>query len=170
MIWYPKKLSREQMAERRRAGFELLKRKRLSQRAIAEKLGLSEAAVSQWHKVLSKEGMKGAKAKRASGRPAKLGQEQQQQLLVILRQGAKQAGFVSERWTQARVLKVLEKTFGVCYHFRSIGRLLKGLGWSLQQPRVQAHERNEDLIRAWLKQDWPGIKKSTTTRRRHRIY
>ena len=104
------------------------------------------------------------------GRPAKLGQEEQEQLLAILKQGAKQAGFVSERWTQARVLKVLEKTFGVHYHFGSVGRLLKGLGWSVQQPQGQARERDEDLIRAWLKQDWPGIKKSTTTRRRHRIY
>ena len=170
MAWYPKQLTRAQLAERRQEGFELLKRKRLSQRAIAEKLRVSEAAVSQWQKVLSEEGMKGAKAKRASGRPAKPGQEEQEQLLAILKQGAKQAGFVSERWTQARVLKVLEKTFGVHYHFRSVGRLLKGLGWSVQQPQGQARERDEDLIRAWLKQDGPGIKKSTTTRRRHRIY
>ena len=67
MAWYPKQLTRAQLAERRQEGFELLKRKRLSQRAIAEKLRVSEAAVSQWQKVLSEEGMKGAKAKRASG-------------------------------------------------------------------------------------------------------
>ncbi|MGL4612293.1 MAG: helix-turn-helix domain-containing protein, partial [Trueperaceae bacterium] len=77
MTWYPKRLTREQEAERRRQGFELLKQKRLSQRAIAQRLGVSEAAVSQWHKVLSQEGLKGAKARVASGRPAKLARTQQ---------------------------------------------------------------------------------------------
>jgi transposase len=170
MTWYPKQLTRAQLADRRRKGFDLLKRKHLSQKAIAKRLGVSEAAVSQWHKVMSGEGMKGAKARVASGRPAKLGIEEQEQLLAILKRGAKQAGFNSERWTQARVLKVIEKTFGVHYHFRSIGRLLKRLGWSVQQPQAQARERDEDLIQAWLKQDWPRIKKSTAIRRRHRIY
>jgi transposase len=170
MAWYPKELTRAQLAERRQKGFELLKRRRLSQRAIAEKLGVSEAAVSQWQKRLHQEGRKGAKSKRVSGRPAKLSEAEQAQLLEILSQGSKQAGFVSERWTQARVLSVLETTYGVAYHFRSIGRLLKGLGWSVQQPQAQARERDEELIRAWLKQDWPRIKKSTAIRRRHRVY
>lgn len=170
MTWTPKRLTREQLGERRHKGFELLKRKRLSQGAIAKRLGVSEAAVSQWHKVLSEEGMKGSKAQVASGRPAKLSKADQTQLLDILSKGAKQAGFVSERWTQARVLKVIEKSFGVHYHYRSVGRLLKGLGWSVQQPQAQARERDEDLIRAWLKQDWPRIKKSTTTRGKHRFY
>lgn len=170
MAWYPKQLTREQLAERRRKGFELLRRKRLNQRAIAKKLGVSEAAVSQWQKMLHQEGMKGAKAKRASGRPAKLTRKEKKELLTLLSQGAKQAGFVSERWTQARVLRVIETSYGVRYHFRSIGRLLKGLGWSVQQPQAQGRERDEELIRAWLKQDWPRIKKSTAVRRRHRIY
>jgi transposase len=170
MAWYPKELTRAQLAERRQKGFELLRRRRLSQRAIAKKLGVSEAAVSQWHRVLKEEGLKGAKAKQASGRPARLGKAEQVQLLEILGRGAKQAGFSSERWTQARIEKVIEKTFRVQYHFRSIGRLLKRLGWSVQPPQAQARERDEELIRAWLKQDWPGIKKSTAIRRRHRIY
>jgi transposase len=170
MAWYPKELTRAQLAERRQKGFELLKRRRLSQRAIAEKLGVSEAAVSQWQKMLHQEGRKGAKSKRASGRPAKLTEAERVELLKILSQGSKQAGFVSERWTQARVVKVIEKRFGVRYHFRSIGRLLKRLGWSVQQPQAQARERDEELIRAWLKQDWPRIKKSTEVRRRPHIY
>jgi transposase len=120
--------------------------------------------------MLQQEGMKGAKSKRASGRPAKLTEAERVELLKILSQGSKQAGFMSECWTQARVLKVIEKTFGVHYHFRSVGRLLKGLGWSVQQPQAQARERDEELIRAWFKQDWPRIKKSTAIRRRHRIY
>jgi len=97
MTWYPRQLTRAQLAERRREGFELLRRKRLSQKAIAKKLGVSKAAVSQWQKRLGEEGMKGAKARVASGRPSKLGQKEQERLLAILKRGAKRAGFKSER-------------------------------------------------------------------------
>jgi transposase len=142
----------------------------LSQQEIAQRLGVSEAAVSQWRKVLREQGMKGAKAKQSSGRPTKLSSDEQARLLKLLRQGAKEAGFISERWTQARICKIIQQEFGVAYHFRSVGRLLNQLGWSLQQPQGQPRERDEALIEAWLKQDWPRIKKSTATRRRHHVY
>jgi transposase len=41
------------------------------------------------------------------------------------------------------------------------------LGWSPQQPAVYAKERDEELIAAWLRQDWPRIKKSAAARRNH---
>jgi transposase len=170
MIWIPKRLSRVQLAERRREGFKLLQRKRLSQRAIAKRLGVSEAAVSQWCKMLNEEGLRGARARCASGRPSRLNIAEHKELIRVLKGGAVKAGFVSERWTQQRIQKVIEQRWDVSYHPRSIGRILKGLGWSVQYPRGQARERDEALIRAWLAQDWPRIKKSTSFGSRHRVY
>ena len=46
------------------------------------------------------------------------------------------------------------------YHPKYLGRLLKGLGWTQQIPLDQAVEPDEALLRAWLKGDWPRIKKS----------
>jgi transposase len=123
------------MAERRRAGFKLLRAKRISQREIAKRLGVSEAAVSQWRKALNEEGMLGAKARRASGRPTKLGVAEQKELIRVLKGGAVKAGFVSERWRQQRIQKVIERRWDVRYHPRSVGRVLKSLGWSVQYPR-----------------------------------
>ncbi len=51
------------------------------------------------------------------------------------------------------------QTLGVSYHFRSLGRVLRAHGWSPQRPATRATERNEALIEAWLKRDWPRIKK-----------
>src|SRR5438874_13576502 len=69
------------------------------------------------------------------------------------------AGFDTERWTQRRIAAVVERTFGVRYHFRSLGRALRARGWSPQRPIPQARERDEALVAAWLKRDWPRIKR-----------
>ena len=65
--------------------------------------------------------------------------------------------------------KVIGREFGVHYHRDYISRLLRGLGWSVQKPDPRAIERDEELIQAWLDQDWPRIKKSAAARRRNRL-
>jgi transposase len=98
-----------------------------------------------------------------------LGAADKQKLVQKLEQGALAAGFPTEQWTQARVKKVIEREFGVHYHRDYISRLLHGLGWSVQKLDPRAIERDEDLIQAWLSQDWPRIKKSAASRRRDRF-
>ena len=76
-----------------------------------------------------------------------------QELVKKLEEGAVAAGFPTEQWTQARVKKVIEREFGVVYHQNYICRWLDDLRWSVQKPDPRAIERDEDLIRTWLKQD-----------------
>jgi transposase len=169
MTWQPKKLTREQMAERRTEGVQLLQDGEMTQAQIARELGVSEAAVSRWKKKLAEGGPQALQARTASGRPPKLDETARQALVEKLEAGAIAAGFPTEQWTQARVKQVIEGEFGVSYHRNYISRLLHDLGWSVQKPDPRALERNEELIRAWLKQDWPRIKKSAAARRRDRV-
>jgi putative transposase len=127
-------------------------------------LGVSEAAVSQWKAKLEYQGMRGAKARRSSGRPAKMSLGQRKKVLRLLKRGAVAAGFESERWTQKRIQKLMQREIGVQYHPDYVGRLLKVWGWSVQKPQPLPRERDEALIIAWLKQDWPRIKKNTQNR------
>jgi putative transposase len=165
MIWKPKKLTREQMAERRKEGVRLLEQGKQSQAEIARNLGVSEAAVSVWQKKLRKHGKGSLAQQKATGRPASLTTTKKAKLVKILKAGALASGFETERWTQARVQQVLEKKFGVHYHQNYISRLLHDMGWSVQKPETRAKERDEELIRAWLSRDWPRIKKSAASRR-----
>lgn len=165
MIWKPKKLTREQMAERRKEGVRLLEQRTKSQAEIARNLGVSEAAVCVWQKRLKKHGKESLALKKATGRPASLTSTNKAKLLKTLEVGAMASGFETERWTQARVQQVIEKKFGVHYHQNYISRLLHDMGWSVQKPETRAMERDEELIRAWLSQDWPRIKKSAASRR-----
>ena len=169
MTWQPKKLTREQMAERRAEGVRLLEAGEMAQVEIARHLGVTEAAVSKWKKQLDEKGPQALQAQKASGRPPKLDERAKQVLVKKLEEGAVAAGFPTEQWTQARVKKVIEREFGVSYHQNYISRLLDDLGWSVQKPDPRAIERDEDLIRAWLSRDWPRIKKGAAARRRDRI-
>ena len=157
------------MAERRAEGIRLLQSGKMSQVQIAQDLGVSEATVSKWKKVLEESGPAALQARKASGRPPKLNTAQKEQLVEKLKQGAQAAGFPTEQWTQARVKQVIEQEFGVRYHRDYISRLLKSLGWSVQKLDPRAIERDEELIQAWLRQDWPRIKKSAASRRRDRF-
>jgi transposase len=169
MTWQPKKLTREQLAERRTEAVRLLKAGEMKQVEIARHLGVTEAAVSKWKRQLAEDGPGSLRMRKATGRPPKLDEAAKQALVKKLEEGAVAAGFPTEQWTQARVKKVIEREFGVVYHRNYISRLLDDLGWSVQKPDARAIERDEDLIRAWLSRDWPRIKKSAAARRRDRI-
>jgi transposase len=157
------------MAERRAEGAQLLVVGKLSQVEIARHLGVSEAAVSQWKKQLAAHGPQALQPRKATGRPPRLNQQQKQLLVEKLEAGAHTAGFPTEQWTQARVRRVIEQEFGVRYHPNYISRLLHDLGWSVQKPETRALERDEELIHAWLRKDWPRVKKSAAARRRDRV-
>lgn len=169
MAWQPKELTREQQAERRAEGVRLLEAGEMTQAEIGRHLGVTEAAVSKWKKQLAEGGRAALQQRKATGRPPKLDEAAKQTLVKKLEAGALAAGFPTEQWTQARVQQVIKREFGVDYHQNYISRLLGDLGWSVQKPDPRAIERDEELIQAWLRQDWPRIKKSSAARRRDRL-
>lgn len=165
----PKRLTRTQLEERRREGAQLIRRDKLSYSAIARLLGVSRAAVSQWAAQLDAGGLRALRSRAITGRPARLSGQEGPQLQRLLRRGAGAAGFPTEQWTLSRIQRVIEREFSVTYHPCYLSRWLRSRGWSVQQPIPQAAERDEKLIRAWLSQDWPRIKKSAADRRRHHL-
>jgi transposase len=160
-MWRPRKLTPEQLEERRLEAGRLLRAGRLSQAEIARRLGVSRMAVSQWAERLRScpGGFATLKRRPNPGRPPRLRPRQWQQLLGILDKGAMRSGFETERWTLPRVRAVIERRFGVTYHASYLSVRLRDLGWTAQVPAVRARERDEELIRAWLDRDWPRIQK-----------
>lgn len=126
---------------------------------IAEALGVTCGAVSQWLKLYREEGIEALRYKKVSKKPARLSQEQKEQLIAMLSQGAEALGFDGQVWTQARVGALIAWKFGVTYHLNHVGKILKACGWTWQKPALRASQRNEDTIRQWCDQRWPEIKK-----------
>jgi len=75
--------------------------------------------------------------------------------------GPKASGFPAQMWTLARVAEVIERVTGTRYSQTQTWTVLrKWLGWTRQRPARRAVERNEEAIAAWVKKDWPQIKKA----------
>jgi putative transposase len=73
------------------------------------------------------------------------------------------AEFETDRWTLKRIREVIRREYGISYHAHYLAARLRASGWSPQVPAVRAKERDEELIRAWLEQDWPRIRKKSRT-------
>jgi transposase len=143
---------------RRLRAFEL-KEQGWKQTHIADALGVSEGAVSQWMKRAREKGVQALRHKPPPGAPPRLSEDERARLPELLAQGAEVHGFRGDVWTCERVAIVIRREFGVSYHPAHISRLLKKLRLSLQKPERRADQRDEEAIEHWKDQKWPALKK-----------
>lgn len=159
--WRPTRLSPEQCEERRRAAAALFPQVRRGARthaAIAQRLGVSREAVRRWYDAREAGGLRALRRRPKTGRPPKLTPAQWRHLARVLRRGAVAAGYDTEQWTLRRVAQLIQRECGVRYHPRDLERPLTALGFRPQRPAVQANERDDALVAAWVKHDWALIK------------
>ena len=143
---------------RRLRAFEL-KQRGWKQTQIADALGVTEGAVSQWMKRATEEGVEGLRHKPPPGATPRLSEQERAKLPELLAQGAEAHGFRGEVWTCERVAIVIRREFGVSYHPAHVSRLLKALRQSLQKPQRRANQRDEEAMERWKEQRWPSLKK-----------
>lgn len=136
-----------------------LKQKGWKQKAIAEALGVSDGAVSQWLSRAREGGVEALRSNPAPGPTPKLSDEQLEKLPGLLAKGAMHFGFRENVWTQPRVAWLIQREFGVTYHPAHVGRILKRLGWSRQKPVERATQRDEEAIERWRTEKWLEVEK-----------
>jgi transposase len=129
------------------------------QKQIAEALGVTKGAVSQWIKAGKEGGETALKSRKSTGSPRRLSTEERQHIPGLLERGAESLGFRGDLWTCPRVAKVIEGELGVKYHPSHVSRILKELGWTPQKPIRRAKQRKEGEIRRWKAERWPELKK-----------
>ena len=69
---------------------------------------------------------------------------QEAELGKILQRGAEKQGFQGEFWTYQRVSSVIESHFGIHYQKRSIGDVLKRMGFSLQKAITRHYKKDDE--------------------------
>jgi len=152
--------------QRRKRAWELYQHG-WKQSKIAEALGVSAGAVSQWITRGKDNGPAALSARVASGKRAGLSDEQCQQLVALLEQGATAHGFHGDVWTRDRLRQMIGKHFAISYGVRHCGRIFKRIGWTRQKPTVRATQRNEEAIETWKRERWPALKKTSAVRTSH---
>ncbi len=130
-----------------------------TQAAIAQALGVTKGAVSQWLSKAKQGGVSALHSRKAAGPTPRLTAEQRARLPVLLSRGSEAYGFRGELWTRERVAIVVQREFGVRYSLQQIGRLLQACGWTPQKPVKRAKQRNEAAIQDWQDERWPELTK-----------
>lgn len=132
---------------------------------IAEALGVTQGAVSQWLKRAREgDGREALRHQCPPGATPKLTTEQREQIPTLLEKGAEAYGFVGEVWTTARVAAVIARELKVHYHPAHVSRILRALEWTPQKPKLRATQQDARAITTWRHERWPELERKTRTK------
>jgi transposase len=124
----------------------------------AQAVGVARQTVYTWQAVLSEGGIDALRAMPTRGRPARLDEEQLEEIRRVLLQSPTAHGFSTELWTLKRVALLIERRFGVKFSQTHVWRLFGGLGLSVQKLDRRAIERDEAAVAVWKRKTWPAVK------------
>jgi transposase len=144
-----------------------LKQRGWARRQIAEALGVSAGAVSQWLTRARDVGPEALRRRPPPGAPRRLPPDQLARLPELLHRGPAAYGLRGALWTRTRIAAVIRLAFGVSYRPRHVGRLCQAVRWTPQKPARRARQRDEAATTRWREDTWPAInrgRKSTSKR------
>jgi transposase len=124
---------------------------------IAEALGVTRGAVSQWLKMARAGGREALRRRPPRGHAPHLTEAQRARLPDLLARGAESSGFIGDVWTTARVATVMRRAFGVRHHPAHVSRILKAIRWTLQKPVPRSPTRDAAAITAWREEGQPAL-------------
>lgn len=125
---------------------------------IAHFFGVHRCSVSHWITDYKRHGKKILKSKKASGPSYKLSEKEMKQLLKSFSDNAMDHGFETPLWTCKRIQKIVKEKTGKKLHTTNIMRWLRRIKISYQKPQRRASQRDEKIVKKWLKEEWPKIK------------
>lgn len=155
----------KQLEQRRLLAARRVVEDELKPTQVAEVLGVHVESVRLWARQYRTGGAEALAAKQTPGRPARLSEEQEQEVLSWFSRPASEFGFTGDWWTAPRVAKVIEETFGVSFHPRYLNAWLAQRRITPQKPANQPRERDEAAIEEWLEDRWPELVKKAGRRR-----
>ncbi len=121
-------------------------------RAEAAKLGgMDRQTLRDWVHRFNAQGPDGLKDIRLKGHPPRLAPEQLAALAEIVETGPYREKDGVMRWRRIDLKRVVEERFGVVYHERTIGKLLKMLGFSHISARPRHPGQKAETIAAFKK-------------------
>jgi transposase len=113
---------------------------------MAEALGVSEGAVSQWMQRVRAAGPDALRHRSPPGAARRLATAQLARVPELWRQGPTADGFRGALWTRSRIAAVMRLAFGVMYHPGHVSRVGRGIRWSPQKPARRARQRDAAAI------------------------
>jgi transposase len=113
--------------------------------------GMDRQTLRDWVHRFNAEGPDGLKDIRSKGHRRRLAPDQLTALAEIAETGPDRAKDGVVRWRRVDLKRVIEERFGVVYHERTIGKLLKQLGFSHISARPRHPGQKAGIIKAFKK-------------------
>lgn len=121
-------------------------------RSDAAKIGgMDRQTLRDWAHRFNALGPDGLKDNWRRGNPRRLSSDQQRELVRIVETGPDRAVHGVVRWRRVDLQKLIEERFGVDYHERTVGKLLKHLGFSHISARPRHPKQDAGVMEAFKK-------------------
>jgi transposase len=131
-----------------------------SPEVVAKALGINRTTIYDWLAKYRQGGWGQLKAKPIPGRPPKLsGQALRWIYKTVTGTNPAQLDFEFALWTREMIAHLIHKRYKIRLSGVSVGRLLAQMGITCQKPIHRALQRNRNLVRKWLNDEYPKIKK-----------
>lgn len=131
-----------------------------SPEVVAKTLGINRSTIYDWLAKHRDGGPSALKRRKAPGRTPKLdGKKINWIYTTIASKNPRQLQFEFALWTREMIQQLIWDKFKIKLSLPSIGRLLAQLGFTCQKPLYKAIQKDESLIKEWLKTTFPKIKK-----------
>jgi len=141
------------------------------QKEVARLFGVTPQTICGWVKAYRLQGPGALKSKR-KGRPkgGKLQPWQAAQIAkTVIDHHPEQLKLPFYLWTREAVALLIKRRFGLHLSVWTVGRYLKGWGFTPQKPARRAWEQNPEQVQQWLEKEYPNIRRQAQ-REKAQIY
>ena len=113
--------------------------------------GMDRQTLRDWVHRFNEHGPEGLKDTWSKGNPPRLSPEQQAELAQLVETGPDRAVHGVVRWRRVDLQRLIAERYGVTYHERTVGKLLRQLGFSHISARPQPPGQDERVMTEFKK-------------------
>jgi transposase len=127
---------------------------------VANAFGIDRGTLYRWVNRYKHDGEDGLHRKSGSGRPRKLEELNEEELLAIVLQPASSFGFETDLWTVGRLHHVICERYQADVSKDTIWRRLREAGLTYQKPEREFYEADEKARQKWRRYEVPKIRRA----------
>ena len=113
--------------------------------------GMERQTLRDWVHRFNRHGPDGLKDSWSEGKPPRLSAEQQAELAHLVETGPDRAVHGVVRWRRVDLKHLIAERFGVVYHERTVGKLLRQLGFAHISARPRHPAQDEQTVATFKK-------------------
>jgi transposase len=131
-----------------------------SPEVVSKAIGINRTTIYDWLAKYRNGGWDALRSRPTPGAAPKIdGKKMEWIFKVVSQKNPQQLKFEFALWTREMVQQLIQDKFNIKLSLKAVGRLLSQLGLTCQKPLYRAIQRDESLVKKWVKKIFPDIKR-----------